>query len=144
MNIDKKISIDYLNFLLFCVFLEIIVFSVSLFSANIFYAFIEKFGYILYKNKFYSLNPSFLDSLKISLLLVNISIFNFYCSIYLTRYIKNYMNLYLSLLSASLISIIYISKILKKTDLRGYPLLWVAIMIIYAVSSSVLIEESKR
>jgi len=140
----KFINIKGFNFFILVLWLEIIIFSISLFGGNIISNIIFYILEITLKKDFYSMSFSIVNSVKLAIMFAIVSYIQSVFVNFLLKWIRNHLSLMVYIINACFISSFFMDKILSKTLLKDYKFLWMGFLLAFILGNYELFLRNRH
>ncbi|PIS46731.1 MAG: hypothetical protein COT17_07105 [Elusimicrobia bacterium CG08_land_8_20_14_0_20_51_18] len=140
----KILNLKGVNFFILCIWMEIIIFSLSLVSGNLLSNLLFYASRLALEKDFYAMSRNVSDGVRLSLMFAAATLFQHLFTSFLARHIKNRLNLMLYLVNACAVSCFFMHSLLARTSLKNYKLLWLGFFAALLIGVSELIISNRR
>lgn len=140
----KFLNLKGVNFFIFCIWSEILIFTLALVMGNlcsnlVFYAFKVWDG-----KDFYSMGGDTTVGIRLGVMFAIATILQYFFTAFLSRHVKNTLNLALYLVNACAVSCFFMNSLISRTALKNYTLLWLGFFAALMIGSWELIFVNRR
>jgi len=139
----KFINIKGFNFFILALWLEIIIFAISLFGGNIISNILFYIIKLILKKDFYLLNFNIVNSIKLSIMFAFLSYIQSILVGFLLKWSRKKLSLMIYIINACFIASFFIDKILSKTLLKDYKFLWLGFLVAFILGNYELFIRNK-